>query len=97
MFYTVGHKDTYDKNIAREEAEGRKLRKQGRTDSYLGGSVFITHEEAIAFLDKGGLLETYHVYGLDTTSDNIYRNLDYDHFHLIEACDIVKLEDPNPA
>lgn len=97
MFYTVGRKEVFDKGIAASEVEGTTYFAEGRGPQSLGALVFVTFEDAITHLDRTGKLESHHVYGLETTADNLHRPIDEDHYHLIAGCPVIKLPEPDPA
>jgi len=87
VLYTVGHKDTYDPFLGRDD-----FMKVGKRDDYGGGVVFLTFEEAQDFLDdRNG--DDYRVYGLVTDIENTYEK--DGRRYLIEDAKIVEVDDEN--
>lgn len=85
MLYTIGHTESYNQYLREQGLEFRKL---GKTETYVGGSVYKTFDEAkqaIAFLPD------YSVWILDTTLNNVYEISGS--FHLINSCRILPLLD----
>jgi len=60
MIYTIGHTESYRKALS----ENPSVNKKGQTETYPGGCVWRTPEEAKAFLQFAGL-DNYSVYEID--------------------------------
>lgn len=60
MIYTIGHRESYRKALS----ENYPVNKTGRKETYSGGCVWKTPEEARAYLQSLGL-PNYAVYEID--------------------------------
>lgn len=73
MLYTVGQKANYEKAIIDNAPD--PVLKTGRTQTYSGGIVFLTIDDAVAWR-KLWEHENYAVWQLDTDEANTYIGLD---------------------
>ena len=71
MIFTIGHTESYDAGLLQEAEQGFPFKKLGKTvlatgEPYAGGSVWRTHEDAVAYLmaQAPDIVENYSVYGL---------------------------------
>lgn len=85
-FYTVGHKENYEKAIA--ENAPKPILKTGKTDDYGGGIVFLTIGGAVAWLKNHNHVDDYAVWELDTDESNTYEG-EGRHLYLINDAPIV--------
>ena len=85
MIYTVGLTETYNRYFLEY---GSEFRKMGRSDNYVGGSAYLTIEDAKRDIEH---IPGYSVWILDTDLDNVYKV--NERFHIIESCQILPLTD----
>jgi len=93
--YTLGHHVSYEKYITEMQAKNQPVLKVGRTDSYLGGCVFKTQEEAVQYASANDL--DYVPYELKLPNgweQDVDCTLEKaDHFCLLNDAEIIRISD----
>lgn len=96
MYYTIGHKETYDKNLAEHKAQDLTLLKMGVRSNYIGGIVFPFKSDAEKYLRDNNQADRFKVYGVKTTKRNVYLNREAGTLHLVEDAEIVEADEEAP-
>lgn len=95
MMYTAGDKATYDKSL--RDPKITRFQKTGASETYEGGMAFINYHDALSWIEKNNLTDSYKVYGLDCTLDDTYWNPNRKYRCLLRDVDIIMLSDDTKA
>ena len=83
MIYTIGIKELYDSFFDAMKNDVQYAVKLGKTDSYDGGSVFKTYEDAADYKEEYNLFD-YDIYGVIANWEDTEPN-DHGLFHNLLA------------
>ncbi len=94
MIYTLGYREFYEASFDAMNKENQVVVKFGKNDSYSGGSVFRTYEDALRYRDENKLID-FDVYGVIALWEETEPN-DHGLFHnLLADSRLVRLSDLN--
>lgn len=93
MYYTIGHKENYDKGLAEHKKLGEPFKKAGRRADYIGGILFPSVSDAEVYLRNNNVSKRFAVYGVKALQHQTYVHEETKTLHLTEDAEIVHLDE----